>query len=483
MASPQADTVTAAAAPVYAGRAAPAPAPVPQLALVAGLSSATVGVQATGWRVDNTGAVSAAWAVSATPGEVAFLAGSGTLAAGATVNIGPMALLAGLKSIALTSSTPGAVVTGSPAPFTGVASPPPPAATQLTLSVSPSTGTTGSTTATVTVTPNGPIATTGTASLGLSGGGTLGAATLNFTAGSSAPQSTTLTRSSDGTSSVALTNSMGLTNLGTPATFATTGAAPPPPPPSPPSVPSAGAGAIVRPMDSWVGAAPWTAGVSFAYSEVPSGESIGGAGASLQVDVRNRWPDGSLKFAVVSGVTTAADVAVQRGAAAASGASVAEPSLAAVVTLTNVRNSAGTVLHATLTADIAAARSAGAGAWGRTQPRRVRQILGPVMSEFHYFVPTADDHTSVWFYVRAYSNGTSSVRVVVQNSWTQVAAPGQRTYNAAISVGGSSVYTASDIAQYHHTRVDPPVLDGPGRRDGAGQSAPARHVTGAPGRT
>lgn len=225
-----------------------------------------------------------------------------------------------------------------------------------------------------------------------------------------------------------------------------------PTPPAPVTAAGGGDGALLRPMTSWAGSAAWTAGLSFAYGEVPTGETIGGAGASLQVDVRNRWPDGSLKFAVISGVTPSADVFVQRAATPASGTAVAEPSVAAVVTFTNVRNSAGTVLHATLTADIADARTAGAGAWGRTQPRKVREILGPVMSEYHYFVPTADAHTSVWFYVRAYSNGATSVRVVVQNSWTQVAAPGERDYDVDVSIGGSSVYSASNISHFHHTR-------------------------------
>jgi PKD repeat protein len=229
----------------------------------------------------------------------------------------------------------------------------------------------------------------------------------------------------------------------------------PPPPPPPPAPVTAGGGsdaAVLRPMDTWAGSAAWTAGLSFAYGEVPSPETIGGAGASLQVDVRNRWPDNSLKFAVVSGITTSADVAVLRGSTPATGTAVAEPSIAASVTFTNVRNSAGTVLHASLVADLATARAAGAGTWGRTQPRKVREILGPVMSEFHYFAPTDDAHTSVWFYVRAYSNGAASVRVVVQNSWTQVASPGQRDYDVSISVGGSVVYTASNIVAFHHTR-------------------------------
>lgn len=212
------------------------------------------------------------------------------------------------------------------------------------------------------------------------------------------------------------------------------------------------AGAVLKPMSSWTGALPWTAGFCFAFGEIPAGERLGGMGEPLQVEVRNRWPDGSLKFAVVSGVTVSADIPLQRGGIRTTGSAVAEPAIDASVTFTNVRNSIGGLLHSVLVANLASARAAGLGPWSRTQPRKVREIPGPVMSEFHYFVPTADAHTSVWYYVRAYSNGTSSVRVVVQNSWTQVAAPGSRTYNVDVGIGGTSRYSAANLVHLHHTR-------------------------------
>lgn len=96
--------------------------------------------------------------------------------------------------------------------------PAPPVATALTLSF-PSTGDTNTPVAVV-VTPDAAIASGGgTATLSASNGGTLGATTLNFTAGSSAPQSTTLNRSADGASVVTMTNNMGLTNAGSGATY------------------------------------------------------------------------------------------------------------------------------------------------------------------------------------------------------------------------------------------------------------------------
>lgn len=91
-------------------------------------------------------------------------------------------------------------------------------ATAFTLSM-PAAGTTG-TPVTVTVTPNGPIPSGGASvTLAASNGGVLGATSLSFTSGATAAQTTTLTRSTDGTSTVTMTNSAGLANTGGPATY------------------------------------------------------------------------------------------------------------------------------------------------------------------------------------------------------------------------------------------------------------------------
>ncbi len=92
-------------------------------------------------------------------------------------------------------------------------------ATAFTLSLSTSIGTNG-VAITVTVTPNGPIQTGGASvTLAASNGGTLGATSLSFTSGSTAAQSTTLTRAASGTSVVTMTNNIGLTNTGSGASF------------------------------------------------------------------------------------------------------------------------------------------------------------------------------------------------------------------------------------------------------------------------
>jgi hypothetical protein len=417
--------------------------PPAQLALTAGEASATVGVQATGWSVGNIGTVPALWAVAATPGEVAFLSSSGTLAAGATVNIGPMAMLAGLKSIMLTSGTAGAIIIGSPAPLTGVAAPPPSPPTTATLS--------GATTAvaaaaqTYTVTLNAAADQTYTITWSVTGG-TPASGTSTITSGNTSA-SVGVTFPSAGAASVDFTVSPSLTRAGRPITVTVSGAAPPPPPVAP-------SGAILlRPMSTWAGSQPWTTGHVFAPGEIASAETVGAAGATVQVDVRTRYADGSLRFAVLSGITTQADIPLLRNGTPASGTAVAEPTIAATVAFTSVVDAASaTVAGGSFTADIATARTAGITAWDRTTARKVRQILGPVMSEFHYFVPTPDAHTHVWFYVRAYSSGAVEVETVVENGWLQVASPGRRTYDVTVTVGGTSRYTGTGLVHYHHTR-------------------------------
>ena len=198
----------------------------------------------------------------------------------------------------------------------------------------------------------------------------------------------------------------------------------------------------------------FTAGQAFVQGDVPSGQPITSSITQFQGDVRSLWPDGSVRFAVLSGIAAASGAAtLRRGGTPYSGSNVAEPSTTAVVDFTSVVNSAsGSVAGGTLQASLATARSNGAMAWTRTTAHRVRQILGPVMSEFHYFCPTADDHTHVWFYVRAYVNGAVEVETVVENGWLQVASPDRRNYNVEVTVAGSSRYTGTGLAQYHHTR-------------------------------
>lgn len=198
------------------------------------------------------------------------------------------------------------------------------------------------------------------------------------------------------------------------------------------------------------GTYPWTFGQAFRRGDVPSGSYITGDSNNFQADVRNRWSDGSVKFAVLSGVSTFAQnqakvVSLSTTSSAPASANVAEPT-SLDVSVTFSGSVAGICM-------LQSALGVDKESWsGKSTGGRVRKILGPVMSEFHYYVPTSDAHVAVWFYVRRYSNGATEVETVVENGWLLVASPGQKDYTVAVRIGGATVYGPATLSHLHHTR-------------------------------
>jgi hypothetical protein len=199
------------------------------------------------------------------------------------------------------------------------------------------------------------------------------------------------------------------------------------------------------------GAHAWTFGHPFRQGDVPSGSVVTAEGDVFQMDVRNRWPDGSVKFAVLSGITSLTRnspkpiaLTVASGNDGPTTFNVAEPT-ALDVSITFSGSVSGTYT-------LQSALGVNKETWGsRAGAGRVRRILGPVMSEFHYYVPTSDDHVAVWFYVRHYSNGATEVETVVENGWLLVPAPGQREYTVTLAIAGRTRYTGT-LSHLHHTR-------------------------------
>lgn len=99
-----------------------------------------------------------------------------------------------------------------------------PIATAFTLSLGSSSGTTGNA-VTVTVTPNGYLSGSCTVTLAC-GTATLGTTSLSFAGSSNVAQSTTLTPATDATHTVTMTNSLGLTNSGSPASYTSSAPSP-----------------------------------------------------------------------------------------------------------------------------------------------------------------------------------------------------------------------------------------------------------------
>ncbi len=193
----------------------------------------------------------------------------------------------------------------------------------------------------------------------------------------------------------------------------------------------------------------WTFGQAFKKGDVPNGSFITTNAANSQAWIRNRWSDGSAKFAVISGMSSfsqgnAQRVTLSTTGSAPGGSNVAEPtSLDASVTFSGAVSG---------TYSVQSALGVNKGTWnGRGSAGRVRQFLGPVMSEFHYYVPTSDAHITVWFYVRRYANGATHVETAVENGWARVAGPVEKSYQVSVNVGGSQRFSGS-VAHRHHAR-------------------------------
>lgn len=194
---------------------------------------------------------------------------------------------------------------------------------------------------------------------------------------------------------------------------------------------------------------PWTFGQALKDGDVLAGNYIACSNTSAcQAEIRNYWPDGSAKFAVISGISSFTDatpltIGLTTTSTAPSGSNVAEPtslpnacvvfspgptgdsfSIPSAVTLS--LNSVLGVEQGTWTGNVQTA-------WGGTsEAGKVREMLGPVMSEFDYYQPTGDGELAVWWYVRAYSNGATEIEIEVENGDFNQASPSQVDYGVAV---------------------------------------------------
>jgi Fibronectin type III domain len=166
-----------------------------------------------------------------------------------------------------------------------------------------------------------------------------------------------------------------------------------------------------------------------------SGNGLILGGLSTQVDVKNTWPDGSTRFAVVTANVTSTGVKNLVAGTAASGTfSPTTPNVAVQLTI------GGTTYTATQPA-------IGADLW----------LSGPNVKEWRSIVvPTtsgavAHPFLQVIFDTRVYSNGQGRVDITVENLLNKIGAT-TVTYDANINVNGSSVFSRTGVTQYWGTR-------------------------------
>ena len=143
-----------------------------------------------------------------------------------------------------------------------------------------------------------------------------------------------------------------------------------------------------------------------------------------QTDVKVRWPDGSIRFAVVSANIPAAGTSpiVSMTAPARSTAPAATPVVTVTLTI------GGRPLVATLPAT-------GTDLW----------LNGPLVSERRAVVaPGGHPFLRVIFDLRSYSSGGSRVDVTVENCLDESAAD-EVTYDAAIAIGDNQVFQQANV--------------------------------------
>lgn len=190
--------------------------------------------------------------------------------------------------------------------------------------------------------------------------------------------------------------------------------------------------------------APFCLGHAFKPGDVPAGSSVTAPFSDFQCISKNAWPDGSLKFAILSGrasVTGTTPLFSQLSVgAAATGTAIAASSISAVATV-----DCGTF---------------GAVTWSGTDWATPFQtwISGPKMSSFVYRKPVGTDaHLVAWLEVRVWSGGELEVLPWIENGYILVTAPANKNATYTFTLGGTQrCSVAVDLKSHQRT----PIING-----------------------
>lgn len=190
---------------------------------------------------------------------------------------------------------------------------------------------------------------------------------------------------------------------------------------------------------------PFAIGHVFKQGDVPSGTPIGGD-SSLQATIKNTWPDGSAKFALIAGRKTLT------------------ANVAATVTLrTNGTVTGGSALT---TADLKTAMSGqtcsiACGAFGTVSwdaattdfdSPFVVHASGPEMSSWVYRKPVGSDaHLVGWIEVRLFVGGQVEVLPWIENGYLNVASPTSKSATYTFTLGTQRESLLIDLPS--HTRT------------------------------
>jgi hypothetical protein len=212
---------------------------------------------------------------------------------------------------------------------------------------------------------------------------------------------------------------------------------------------------------------PVTFGQVFARGAVSPNDTLMGKFADgtsipLQMDVKARHDDGSVRHAIISGVAPSLAAGqvlglalVKAGALDNVGAGLGDA--VAKLAATPARLLAGG-FAASVSATIDGQQYS-ASADKLLQQNPATWLSGPVAVEWQVSAPLRNaqgvehPHLSARFAIRWYHGiNRARVDVTVENDWAYEPAPTNLTYDAQVTVGGKPVYTRAGLTHYHHSR-------------------------------
>lgn len=198
------------------------------------------------------------------------------------------------------------------------------------------------------------------------------------------------------------------------------------------------------------------AGIPFCFAQpfrkgdVPAGKSLVSSPANIQIQVtaQNRWPDGSLKLAIIAG-----QASLPAGAPLVGSLSVV-PEPARVAALDTK------ALRATGVTAAVRCGSFGTVAWSGAdwdQPF-LTWVAGPWMTSWVYRKAVGSDaHLVAWLEVRLFASGAVEVLPWIENGYLQVPGPTNKSATYEFTLGESKRFSAP-IDLPHHCRA--PLLSG-----------------------
>jgi hypothetical protein len=188
---------------------------------------------------------------------------------------------------------------------------------------------------------------------------------------------------------------------------------------------------------------PWCTAQAFSPGDLPFGFELDG----VQTVVKNRWPDGSAKVAILAGVTSIG------GTSQALNIGIGAAPTGAPLTMASLK---ATGFTAQFTSDRYGSAEWTTNDWDTTP--FISWVSGPVMSSWIVRKPFSNDsHLVAWMELRLWATGHVEVLPWIENGFLLRGSPGGRPDTYALKLSGTEVFRMA-MPVYHHTRA--PLLSG-----------------------